>query len=305
MDSNNNSSFIRAFFHNNRSSSLSIAERICTACIPFIAIIEVLVISIVGSCENRQPPKKCRLAIRDLARLANESRFRDWDLNAGAFAHAVTVNEVEALHELYDGLSCSIIKDGLIHKEELQLALFHTPQGENLFLDRVFDLFDEKKNGVIEFEEFVHTLSIFHPYAPMEEKIDFAFRLYDLRQTGALVGFLANVFEECFQVKQMVVAILNESEIKLSDDLVESIIDKTFADADTDKDGRINKDEWKEFVIRNPSLLKNMTLPYLKYVSCSSLEFGRMSRQYFPVLFSILRLKTENPRCFQPWWFST
>ncbi|XP_031284524.1 calcineurin B-like protein 10 [Pistacia vera] len=97
MDSNNN----RAFFHN-RSSSLSIAEQICTACLPFIAIIEALVISTVSCCANRQPPKKCRVAISDLARLANESRF--------------TVNEVEALHELYDGLSCSITKDGLIHK---------------------------------------------------------------------------------------------------------------------------------------------------------------------------------------------
>ncbi|ESW32994.1 hypothetical protein PHAVU_001G034600 [Phaseolus vulgaris] len=211
------------------SDSRRIGERVCAALMPLMVVVEVLMLPVTGclgycSSSIMQKHKRCSYTAKDFATLASATTF--------------TVKEVEALHVLFKRLSSSLIDDGFIHK--------------------VFDVFDQKRNGVIEFDEFVLALSVFHPNAPIDEKIDFAFKLYDLSQTG----FIGRK-----EVKQMVVAILIESDMNIPDDLLEAMVDKTIADVDKDSDGKISREDWKAFVSQNPSLLMNMTLPYLKDIT--------------------------------------
>ncbi|XP_031095971.1 calcineurin B-like protein 1 isoform X1 [Ipomoea triloba] len=219
--------------------------------------------------------KAKRQVYEDEANLAAETHF--------------TVKEVKALFQLFRKLSSCIIDDGFISKEEFQIGLFRNSRKQSFFTDRVtsilcspffpvfdiciyclrildqmFKLFDSKNDGLIEFGEFIRALSVFHPDASLEEKADFLFKLYDVCHVG---------FIEHGGVKEMVMALLNESELTLPDHIIEAIINKTFKEADCNGDGKIDAEEWKDFVSTNPSLLKNMTIPYLKDITAAFPSF--------------------------------
>ncbi|PWA79691.1 calcium binding protein 2 [Artemisia annua] len=90
-----------------------------------------------------------------------------------------------------------------------------------------------------------------------------AFGLFDLRRIGYIEREI---------VREMIVATLKETGLRLSEEILEDIIDNTFAGKDAEMDGRINKEEWRNIVIQRPQLLKNMTLPSLRYIRSISLR---------------------------------
>ena len=191
-------------------------------------------------------------------RLADQTHFRP--------------GQIRVLREVFAKVSRSHDDDGLIDADEFQLALFGTGVDDgktrDLFSERIFACFDSARDGRLTFEEFVKGLSVFHPRAPRNEKTEFAFRVYDLRGTGAI---------EREDVREMLEAVLRQSKaMSLTKEMMEAVLDKTFEDCDLTKDGVISMKEFKTLVEKNEKIISNMTMPSL----------DRLTKVYPDFLFS-------------------
>ena len=93
-----------------------------------------------------------------------------------------------------------------------------------------------EESGEIDFSEFVMGLSHLSTKEDKEEKLRFAFRIYDIDNNG----FISDV--ELFQVLKTMVG------GNLKDFQIQEIVDMTIRSADKSLDGRINFDEFCQIV---------------------------------------------------------
>eukprot|EP01111_Echinosteliopsis_oligospora_P013237 TRINITY_DN4694_c0_g1_i1.p1 TRINITY_DN4694_c0_g1~~TRINITY_DN4694_c0_g1_i1.p1 ORF type:complete len:179 (+),score=32.92 TRINITY_DN4694_c0_g1_i1:57-593(+) len=81
----------------------------------------------------------------------------------------------------------------------------------NPLAPRIISVFDAAKNGQVNFKQFIEVLSVFHPESSKEEKMKFAFKVYDIKEDGYIDS------DELSKVlKMMVGQFLTEEQIQSS-----------------------------------------------------------------------------------------
>ncbi|KAH3899983.1 probable Calcineurin subunit B [Saccharomycodes ludwigii] len=119
----------------------------------------------------------------------------------------------------------------------------------NPLASRIMEFFDSDNSGDIDFQEFITGLSIFSGKSGKEEKLKFAFKIYDIDKDG----YISN--GELFIVLKIMVG------DNLDDEQLQQLVDRTIMENDIDGDGKLTFDEFKN-AIETTEVANSLTLQY-------------------------------------------
>jgi serine/threonine-protein phosphatase 2B regulatory subunit len=140
-------------------------------------------------------------------------------------------NELKILYKNF--VKLDIDKSGTIEPSEF----FNVPElKDNPIVQRIISVFDKNGDGKISFYEFVIGLSTLSSGHSTEDKIKFAFEIYDMNEDG----FISN--GDLFACLKLLVG------DNLTDIQIQQLVDRTIIQADKDLDGKLSFDEFKTFI---------------------------------------------------------
>ena len=119
-----------------------------------------------------------------------------------------------------------------------------------------------KNGGFITFADYAHALSNLLR-GPIEEKINFVFKLYDLNGDNVLT------LDELSKIFSAVYRLLGDNvNLKHDQQTYESQAEKLYNKIDTNKSGAITRDQFLKYCLKDPTIVD--TIKMLEMSICSS-----------------------------------
>ncbi|KAK3738371.1 hypothetical protein QZH41_010674 [Actinostola sp. cb2023] len=175
---------------------------------------------------------------------------------------------LECVHSRYKGFLKDCPTGCLTEQEFQKIYKQFFPYGDSSkFASFVFNVFDENKDGHIEFREFICALSvtsrgsidekasITRAHGRKRERKRWAFKLYDLDDDGYITK------EEMLHIVDSIYKMV-ASLVKLpaDEDTPEKRVNRIFLQMDKNEDGKLSMEEFREGSKADPSIIQALSL---------------------------------------------
>jgi len=144
---------------------------------------------------------------------------------------------------------------GIIGKAAFKDVMKQMGIADELLQDLIFGVFDNNKDGNINFKEFVCALSVMTRGNP-DEKLGFAFSMYDLDGNGFITkDEMAIIIQSFYKLVGPLVTFSGKRY-----DAPTDLVDEFFEIMDVNGDGQISLEEYKTGALKNPDIIQGLKL---------------------------------------------
>eukprot|EP00026_Physarum_polycephalum_P016700 Phypoly_transcript_17674.p1 GENE.Phypoly_transcript_17674~~Phypoly_transcript_17674.p1 ORF type:complete len:182 (+),score=31.48 Phypoly_transcript_17674:198-743(+) len=178
---------------------------------------------------------------------ANTSTLRTEEITEMQAVSHFSPKEIKRLYKRFKRLDKdekgSISTDEFLTIPELSM---------NPLVSRIISMFDNKKDGQVNFRQFVETMSVFHPKGNREEKLNFLFKVYDINNDGVITA------DEIFAILKMLVG------TNLTDEQINVVVRDTMLEADQSGTGKLSFEDFRD-KMKPVDIVPKLSIAFIDY----------------------------------------